>query len=298
MISIDTDKCTSCERCYDVCPNYVFAVAQTDGKRRVEVSYPSQCCECGHCISICPTEAVTGGFASKKDFEELPSVDVEPQAFMNVLLSRRSVRNFRPQAVAKETIEQLLEAARHAGTASNEQIEGFIVIQDRDFLTKLEGLVVQVLWDAGIKHLDRDSGPLTKLARKIYGPEVVRTGRTYHDVIRHRRENGELHGDDRTGGMIFRNAPAVIVVHGDRKNVLGATNAALAIRNMELLAVTMGLGACWVGFLKVAAVKSKRIDHILDLPKNRTVHGAVMIGHPKHGYGHKMPRRSRDVRWI
>ncbi|MHC4504061.1 MAG: 4Fe-4S binding protein, partial [Planctomycetota bacterium] len=36
MISIDTDKCTSCERCYDVCPNYVFGVAQTDGKRRTE----------------------------------------------------------------------------------------------------------------------------------------------------------------------------------------------------------------------------------------------------------------------
>ena len=74
---------------------------------------------------------------------------------------------------------------------------------------------MKVLWDTGIKHLDRDSGPLTKLARKIYGPGVVRSGRTYHDIIRHRREKGELHGDDRTGGMIFRNAPAVIVVEGD-----------------------------------------------------------------------------------
>ncbi len=298
MISIDTDKCTSCERCYDVCPNYVFGVAQTDGKRRTEVRYPSQCCECGHCISICPTEAVTGGFASKRDLEQLPSVAVEPRALMNVLLSRRSVRNFKPQAVAKEAIEQLLEAATHAGTASNEQAEGFIVIQDRDFLTKLEGLVVEVLWDAGIKHLDRDGGSLVKLAKKIYGPELVRAGRTYHDVIRHRRENRELHGNDRTGGMVFRNAPAVIVVHGDRRNVLGATNAALAIRNIELLAVTMGLGTCWVGFLKAAAMKSKKVDRLLELSRDRTVHGAVMVGHPKHGYGHKMARRARHVRWI
>ena len=298
MISIDGDKCTSCERCYDVCPNYVFGVAQADGKRRTEVRYPSQCCECGHCISICPTEAVTGGFASRRDLEELLSVAVEPHALMNVLLSRRSVRSFTPQAVAKETIEQLLQAARHAGTASNEQAEGFIVIRDRDFLTRLEGLVVEVLWDAGIRHLDRETGPLIRLASRIYGPELVRAGRTYHDIIRHRRENRELHGNDRIGGMVFRNAPAVIVVHGDRRNVLGATNAALAIRNMELLAVTMGLGTCWVGFLKAAAGRSKKIDRLLELPNNRTVHGAVMVGHPKHGYRHKMARRSRDVRWM
>jgi nitroreductase len=121
----------------------------------------------------------------------------------------------------------------------------------------------------------------------------MRQARTYYEIIQHRRQNGELYENDKIGGIIFRNASVVIVVHGERRNALGATNSALAIRNMELLALTLGLGTCWVDFLVAAAKKSRRIDEYLELPKNRTLYGALMIGYSKHSYMHKLPRQAQ-----
>jgi len=298
VINIDTNKCTSCATCYDVCPNYVIRIAEVGDKGGAEVKYPSQCCECGHCISLCPSGAITGVFVSLQKVEKLEPMNLEPDALTNLMFLRRSVRNFKPQAVPKEIIERLLQVARHAGTSSNEQSEGFIVIQDREFLRKLERIVVNVLWNAGIKYLGKQRRLVVSLLNMRYGPEIVRQARTYYEIIQHRRQNGDLYENDKIGGIIFRNAPAVIVVHGERRNALGATNSALAVRNMELLALTLGLGTCWVGFLVAAAEKSRQIDEYFELPKNRTVYGALMIGYSKYSYMHKIPRKARDVRWI
>jgi nitroreductase len=211
---------------------------------------------------------------------------------------RRSVRCLKSQTLARETIERLLTAARHAGTGSNAQSEGFLVIENRELLNKLEKMVIDVLWNAGIKYLGKERGLVIRWLKIKCGPETVRQARQYYEIIRRRKENGELHGNKKIGGMIFRNAPTVIVVHGEKKNIISATNSALTIRNVELLAISLGLGTCWVGFLMIAAEKSRKINELLGLSKNRIVTGALMIGYPKHKYSRSIPRKERDVRWI
>jgi len=297
VITIDKNKCTSCEACYDVCPNYVIGVTVKEGITSVNVNYPSHCCECGHCISLCPSGAIASSLSTSDEFKELKPVEFEPEALLNLMFLRRSVRCFKSQAVARETIERLLTVARHAGTASNAQSEGFLVIENRELLDKLEKMVIDALWNAGIKYLGKERGIMISLLSILYGPETLRQARHYYKIIQHRKENDELYGKEKRGGMIFRNAPIVIVVHGEKKNSLSATNSALAIRNIELLALTLGLDTCWVGFLMVAAQKSRKINEFLGLSKNRIVTGALMIGYPKHRYSRSIPRKERDVRW-
>jgi len=57
---------------------------------------------------------------------DLPS----PEAVLNLLKSRRSIRRYRPDPVPDEMIEQLLEAGRWAPSASNRQPWDFIVVRD------------------------------------------------------------------------------------------------------------------------------------------------------------------------
>ncbi len=292
MISLDRDACTGCLECKSVCPNYVFGVtSQPGGESELYIRYAEQCCACGHCIAVCASDALSHPDLPRERFIPLDPPDIAPEAMRRLLLSRRSIRNYKPDPVPDELVETLLLAGTHAGTSSNGQTEGFIVARDRDFLRNLELLVVDVLWQAGFKHLGR-GGLMSFLLEHKYGAELIRQYRAYHGIFKHRRENGELRG------AIFRNAPLVVIAHGLRANALAAANCALALRNMELLALAAGLGTCWVGFLVAAAARSRKIRNLLGLEPDRQILGALMIGYPEEHYRYVLPRKSRPVRWI
>ena len=60
--------------------------------------------------------------------------------------------------MAREDLDALIEAAVHAGTASNGQSEGFIVIEDRNRLDELEQQVCKILWNGGLRYLGNPVG--------------------------------------------------------------------------------------------------------------------------------------------
>ena len=287
MIKIDSTKCTQCGFCFEVCPNYVLALGEG---REIKVRYPEQCCICGHCVAICPENALIHQEILTEKFEDLPVTTISPGNMRNLLLSRRSVRVFKEKPVPKELIEQLIEVGIHAGTSSNGQTESFIVIRDRNLLSGLEEMVIEVMWNMGLKYLGDRIGE--NLAKTQIGDEMVRQSIPYHHIIKNRRNNNQL------AGMVFRNAPVVIVSHGLRTNLLARTNCSVAARNMEIMAKTMGLGTCWVGFLLAAANHAREIGRVLEIPDDHNIYSAIMVGYPKHEYKKIIPRKERQVRWM
>lgn len=51
---INQSLCINCKRCYDICPDDVFAINE-DGK--VFVKYPEDCQSCALCAMVCPKDA-------------------------------------------------------------------------------------------------------------------------------------------------------------------------------------------------------------------------------------------------
>ena len=288
MIVIDSTKCTKCGLCFEVCPNYVLALSEGQD---IQVRYPEQCCICGHCVAICPENALIHEKMPAEKFEDLPVTKIPPENMRSLLLSRRSIRAFKEKSVPKEFIEQLIEVGIHAGTSSNGQTENFVVIQDRKLLSELEKMVIEIMWDKGMKYLGSEIGQ--KLAKTKLGDEMLRQAIPYHHIIKNRRQNNQL------AGMVFRNAPVVMVIHGLRTNFMAHANCSIAVRNMEIMAKTMGLGTCWAGFLSVAAhLAKKKIETYLEIPDDHSIYGAMMVGYPKFEYRKIIPRREREVRWI
>ena len=290
MIEVDRMKCTGCGFCSDECPAGIFSLSITPrGSRTAQVSHVDQCTLCGHCVAICPEGAVSHGDMPADEFAEQQRVVIAPETMMAFLLSRRSTKAFRGKAVPGEVIEQLIEVGTHAGTASNSQTENFIIIQDRGVLAELEGMVAGILW--------RKMKPLgSAVGRRIgairHGAETIRRSVAYYERFKARKESGD------TAGLIFRNAPAVIVVHGLRANFNARANCAIATRNMEILAKSLGLGTCWAGFLLVAAGLTKKVARCLDISDDRNIYGAIMLGYPKHEYRKIIRRKEREVRWL
>ncbi len=290
MIEVDAKKCTGCGFCADECPAGIFMLRSApDGSRTAQASYLSHCTGCGHCVAICPAGAVVHGELPADKFEDRPHVVIAPDAMRTFLLSRRSIRAFREKPVPGELIEQLIEVGTHAGTASNAQTENFIVIQDTRLLSELEGMVIGILWNK-LKFLG--SGIGRRLARIRFGEEAVNQSILYYERFEAKRERGDL------GGLVFRNAPAVIAVHGERTNRSVHENCAIAVRNMEMLAMSLGLGTCWAGFFLVAAGLTEKIAHRLGISDDRNVYSAIMLGYPTHVYRKTVPRRQREVRWL
>lgn len=54
--ALDFDKCTSCERCTDVCPNKCTIMVEYKGKK-VPNFYGARCMFCYLCVEVCPTGA-------------------------------------------------------------------------------------------------------------------------------------------------------------------------------------------------------------------------------------------------
>lgn len=54
------------------------------------------------------------------------------------ILTRRSIRKFKPLAIPTQTIELLLKAAMYAPSARNEQPWHFILAEDRDLLNQIQ----------------------------------------------------------------------------------------------------------------------------------------------------------------
>lgn len=282
MLKIDDNQCTNCLACYDVCPYYVMG--KEEKTKKVFVRYPEQCRSCGHCIAVCPVMAISHEKFSQKDFTESSKVEISSAVLKEHIMKRRSVRAYKDKAVDEQVLRDLIEVGAYGGTGANTQSVRFLLIKDKTRLKSLEQIIYDICWNAGLKFFG-GKGLLFGILAKKFGPDITSWFRSYHNIFQHRRENNEI------SGAIFRNATAVIIAHDLAHNPLGALNCAVALRNMELLAPSLGLGTCWTGYMITAAGKKpKTINSLLGLDETRKVHGGIMVGYPKYHYPRNIPR--------
>jgi nitroreductase len=82
--------------------------------------------------------------------------DSEQRYFLDVIKKRRTVRKFRPDVVPERDILTILDAARFAPTAGNQQPWKFLVIRDRSKLERLKKEAVS--WYLG-SHREKARAP-------------------------------------------------------------------------------------------------------------------------------------------
>lgn len=96
--------------------------------------------------------------------------------------------------------------------------------------------------------------------------------------------------------VITRGAPHLIFAYAQKElNPVGDCHIALTY--LELAAYSMGLGACWAGFVQGAAIYYQALAQVLQLPEGHTSFGAMMIGYPKYTYACIPLRNDAEVIW-
>jgi len=112
-ICIDSDKCTGCGTCVEVCKDFGLTLA--DGKAKVSETPWVGCIACGHCMAVCPREAITihGRTLSPSDTFDLPPIEntVNYDQLLALFQKRRSIREFTDRNVEPEIVEKILRVA-------------------------------------------------------------------------------------------------------------------------------------------------------------------------------------------
>lgn len=128
-IIFDEGKCKRCGLCAEVCPNKVIC------KKENKIVYSEEkahlCFKCGQCMSICPTASIcVNDFSYEKDFFDLPETENSEQGFLNLIETRRAVRNFKETPVPKDVLERLVKAMSFAPPGFPPLKVEIVVVQD------------------------------------------------------------------------------------------------------------------------------------------------------------------------
>jgi Nitroreductase len=124
------DKCNQCLLCVRDCVAGVWHIV--DGKSQpVDVEL---CNRCSHCVAVCPCGAIRHDSPKMEQIIGVNRKNLQPDVYRDIISSRRSIRQFKDAPVPRDIIEQVLDLARYAPTASNDQNVGYIVVTGKHLI--------------------------------------------------------------------------------------------------------------------------------------------------------------------
>lgn len=272
MMTVNKEKCIGCGLCVKDC--FPKDIEMIDGKAMIN---NVTCFKCGHCIAVCPKNAITTEEYDMADVIEYDEdkFQINSDNLMNFIKFRRSIRQFRNKEVEAEKISKIIEAGRFTETGGNIQDVSYIVV--RDGLQELRRLTLESLNTIG-RGLLSNITPENRMYVK-YAKLWVRMYKKY-------KENPE-----EEDGLFF-NAPTVILVLANSQ-----VNGVLASSNMELMTNALGLGALFSGFLVRAAAGNQEMKEFIGIKEGKEIATCMIIGYPDIKYRRTVPRKAADISW-
>ncbi|MFL0267378.1 nitroreductase family protein [Candidatus Clostridium radicumherbarum] len=181
---------------------------------------------------------------------------------LQIIRNRRSIRAFKNEQIKEEELNEIIEAAIYAPSASNKQPWHFTVVQNKELLDLL-------------------NKSFKELAKKSDNDYIKRVG-----------DNENYH--------VFYNAPTVIIVSGDENNNYAAVDTAAAVENMLLAAEAQGIGGCWIGFIAYVfnSEEGREFSKKLGIPEGYKQIHAAALGYKKINRTIAPARKENSVNYI
>lgn len=237
-IKIEKESCIKCGKCAQVCPSGIMVKDRSS--KEINLSYPEHCIGCGHCVDVCPSDSVIhSDFPAEHvhpiDYSQMPS----PEQVMLLIKSRRSNRTITSKPVPQELLEQIVEAARYAPTATNSRQISFTLITEPEKLLQISNYTIGVFNSLAKLLLN----PVVKLLLKPFMQDTYKYVPMFESL---KQEHAE--GKD----PILRKATALLIIHTPKSNRFGCEDANLAYQNASLMAQSLGVSQVYMGFVLTA----------------------------------------------
>lgn len=174
-----------------------------------------------------------------------------------LIRSRRSLRRYTRQPIARDTLETLLEAACWAPSAHNRQPWRLVVVQSARQQVLAGAMGARLRAD-----LTRDQVAEAVIAADVARSHERLTGAAALIVLCLTMQDMDTYPDTR---------------RQQHEQIMATQSVAMAGQNLLLMAHALGLGACWVcAPLFCADV----VTDVLDLPPDWQAQGLITLGYP------------------
>jgi nitroreductase/NAD-dependent dihydropyrimidine dehydrogenase PreA subunit len=256
LFTVDPELCVEDGICEAECPRFVIDILSEEPFPLPAEGANDNCINCGHCVAVCPTGALSLSTLMPDDCAEvigglLPS----SQQVDHFLRTRRSTRTFQQKPVPKEVVAHLIDLARYAPSSSNRQPVEWLIVYANEEVQRISALCLSWLQE----HTETPS-----LKRSVAAAESK--------------------GRD----LVCRGAPHMVLAHTPDGR---QTDGVIALTYLELAAYSLGVGACWCGYASSAINGSQALRDSLGLPRGSVSSGVLLLGFPEYGY-HRIPARN------
>ena len=285
-VTIDKERCNGCGLCAIRC---MRCFTNKDGEITVNANAET-CNICGHCIALCPADAITHSQMNMNNFPDVnDQIHFDTDEFIQFIRQRRSHRSFKDKPIPKENMAKLIEMCRYIPTGSNLQTVEIKVITQPEKIKKLSDLTVDY-FQGMIKDVETQMEAHTSKGEEI--PPALNQWKALADRYK-------MLPLARDFGMdpILHKAPAVMVFHSAPSPSTPKDDCVIAAQTVVLGAMTMGLGTCYIGLLNFSANGSPRVKEALNLPPGNKPYCILILGYPKLKFRRAVDRTPVKVQW-
>jgi nitroreductase/NAD-dependent dihydropyrimidine dehydrogenase PreA subunit len=268
LFYVDAEKCNRDGICVEACGRRLIEMGEADSVPTLVADAEELCVNCGHCVAVCPTGALAHHTMRPEDCPQIRKellIDLEQAE--QFLRSRRSIRNYKDEPVERNKLNKLIQVSGYAPSAHNARPAHLLVIEDKTEVRRLSGLVVDWM--------------------RVTIKEAPALAKTFHfDRVVALWDGGK--------DPICRNAPHLIIAHAAENARLAQVDCILALAYAELIALPLGLGTTWAGYVMTATTFYPPLMKALNLPEGHKCFGVMMVGYPKLKFV-RMPLRNPPV---
>ncbi len=265
ITGVDQQKCTGCRKCVQECG--YFRVNKEI--KKAGYNDPMGLCNwCGHCIAVCPENAVQ--YVEFDDEpREISAITVQDRSIPyknmeQMFQAHRSIRRYKPDLVPRDVMKKVIDAIRYAPTGGNNREFTISVVSNQQQLHELgEGVMKAILEDP--------------MGKAMYGLIFENLKKVYKNPI-------------------YFDAPHLVVCYTNANIGIEDVDAGIVVTYGRLAADSLGLGTCWNGWTMIAFKKNPELARLV---KARGKHfGIFTIGYPAVNFARTVPRPPMAVKWL